>query len=88
MDTDWIPIVSRQGLLVLTRDRHIQQHAAELEAVMAVKGRMVALSSSDAGSTWGQLEVVMTQWRQIEALLEVPGPLVYSASRPVLAKVL
>ena len=88
MDTDWIPIVSRQGLLVLTRDRHIQQHAAELEAVMAVKGRMVALSSSDAGSTWGQLEVVMTQWRQIEALLEVPGPLVYSASRTVLAKVL
>lgn len=87
-DTDWIPIVSRQGLLVLTRDRHIQQHAAELEAVKAVNGRMVAFSSTDAGTTWGQLEVVMTQWRQIEALLDVAGPFVYSVSRTVLAKLL
>jgi hypothetical protein len=87
-DTEWIPIVSRQGLLVLTRDRHIQQHAAELEAVKAVNGWMVARSSTDAGTTWGQLEVVITQWRQIEALLDVAGPFVYSVSRTVLAKLL
>ena len=86
-DTERIPLVSRQGLLVLTRDRHIQSHPAELEAVRTVGGRTVALSSADAGTTWGQLEVVMTQWRQIEALLGLPGPFVYSASRTVLTKI-
>lgn len=30
----------------------------------------------------------MTQWRQIEALLDVPGPFVYSVSRTVIARVL
>lgn len=87
-DTEWIPIVSRLGLIVLTRDRHIHQHTAELSAVRAANGRMVALSSTEAATTWGQLEVVMSQWRQIEALADLPGPFVYSASRTVLTKLL
>jgi PIN like domain len=87
LDPEWIPIVSGQGLLILTRDSHIQNHTAEIEAVMSAKGRLVALSSEDAATTWGQLEVVMTQWRWLEQLRELPGPFVYSLSRTGQTKV-
>ncbi len=81
LDSDWIPIVSSQGLLIITRDRHIKSHTAEIEAVMSAKGRLVALGSVDAATTWGQLEVVMTQWRWLEELRDLPGPFVYSLYR-------
>ncbi len=87
-DPVWIPIVSRQNLLVVTRDSNIKQHSAELAAVQANGCRMVALSSDDATTVWAQLEVVMTQWRKIEGLLEIPGPFIYTATRTTLTKVL
>ena len=86
-DSVWIPLVSEQGLLILTRDGKIQQHTAEIAAVMENQGRMVALSSSDASTIWAQLEVVMTQWRRIEQLAELPGPFIYTATRTLLKKV-
>lgn len=79
-DHVWIPAVSTQGLLVLTRDSRIQQHRAEVSAVVETGGRMVALSSLDATTVWTQLEVVMTQWRRIEELAELPGPFICTAS--------
>ena len=42
---------------------------------------MVALSTEHARSKFEQLEIVMCQWRKIEALLEKPGPFIYVASR-------
>ena len=86
-DSVWIPLVSAQNLLIVTRDSKIQQHSAEIAAVMDNQGRMVALSSGDASTVWGQLEVVMTQWRRIEELAELPGPFIYTATRTVLKKV-
>ncbi len=86
-DADWIPVVSQQGLVVITRDTKIQQHHAEKQAVMENAGRLIALSSAEAATVWSQLEVVMTQWRRIEALAEAPGPWVYSATRSSLKKV-
>jgi hypothetical protein len=32
LDLDWMPIVARRGLIVLTRDRHIRTRPAELRA--------------------------------------------------------
>ena len=43
--------------------------------------KMVNLAGRDAGSTWAQLELVMSQWRAIEALVERPGPFMYVANR-------
>ena len=86
-DTDWIPIVSSEGLLIITRDSNIHQHPAELDAVHSARGRLLALSSADAGTTWGQLEVIMTQWRRIEQLRELPGPFVYSVARTAMTKI-
>jgi len=42
---------------------------------------MVTLSGRDAISTWNQLEILMTQWRQIESLLDQLGPFIYPATR-------
>lgn len=86
-DPIWIPVVSQQGLLIVTRDSKIQQHRAEIAAVVENRGRMVALSSPDAATVWGQLEVIMTQWRRIEELTELPGPFIYTATRTSLVKI-
>jgi PIN like domain len=80
-DTAWIPVVAQAGWVTITRDRHIQDHRAELAAVRENRLRMVALSAPEARTTWEQLEVVMCQWRAIEALADSEGPLLCLATR-------
>lgn len=86
-DTVWIPRVTAEGLLIITRDAKIQRRVAEARAVQDHGAAMVVLASADAGTLWGQLEVLMTQWRSIEALHGLPGPFIYRVSRTVLAPV-
>jgi hypothetical protein len=81
LDAIWIPETARQGWLVITRDRHIQDHRAEIEAVRKNGARMVVLAADEAVDTWHQLEVLMCQWRNVEALLEQPGPFIYTITR-------
>jgi len=80
-DPEWIPVVARLGWVIVTRDRRIQERPAEIAAVRDSGAKMVNLASADAGTTWAQLEVFMTQWRRIEALAERPGPFIFSANR-------
>jgi len=86
-DVDWLPYVARQGWLIVTRDSNIHENRAEIDAVLAHDAKMVALASSDARTKWTQLEVLMTQWRGIEDLQELPGPFVYEAYRTSLTKI-
>ena len=78
---------AKQGWLIITRDRHIQDHPAEIAAVRDHGAKMVALSAADAGSTWNQLEVVMANWRRFEGLVEQVGPFIWRATRSGLGKV-
>lgn len=87
-DEAWIPIVARHSWLIITRDRHIQSRPAQLAAIRSNAGRMVVLSSPDARGVWEQLEVLMTRWRDIERLTDLPAPLIYTVSRSSLRKVL
>lgn len=80
-DSEWIPVIAKLGWVIITRDRRIQEHTAEIDAVRAYGAKMVNLASADAGTIWAQLEVFMLQWRRIEALADQPGPFIYSASR-------
>lgn len=80
-DLDWIPVVAQARWVAITRDRHIQDHRAELAAVRDHRLRLVALSAPEARTTWEQLEVVMCQWRAIEALVDQEGPLLTVATR-------
>ena len=69
------------GLADITRDRHIQDRPAEIEAVRASAARMINLVADDAIGTFAQFEVLLCQWRRIEALLEEGGPFIYSVTR-------
>jgi hypothetical protein len=62
-------------LLIITRDRHIQDHRADIAALGDIGAEMAALSGREAASSWNQLEVVFTQCRAIEPLADKNGPL-------------
>lgn len=87
LDTEWIPVVAREGWLIITRDRRIQEHRAEILAVRDHGAKMVALAARDALNTWQQLEVLFSQWRGIDQLAERPGPFIYTATRTSLRSV-
>lgn len=80
-DEVWIPRVAEAGYLTVTRDSRIGQRVAERRAVVDHGARLVALAARDAKTVWTQLEVLMTQWRRIEKLLELPGPFIVRATR-------
>jgi hypothetical protein len=80
-DAVWIPETARQRWLIITRDRHIQEHRAEIQAVRVSGARMVTLTGRDAVSTFHQLESLMCQWRNVERLLPRPGPFIFAATR-------
>jgi hypothetical protein len=83
LDPDWIPQVAAQGWLIITRDRHIQDRPSEIAAVRTNGARMVVLAGREPGGTFEQLEVFMTQWRLIDAVVGEPGPFIYNATRTV-----
>jgi hypothetical protein len=86
-DEVWIPMVSRDGLAIITRDRRIQDRVAEKDAVVASNGRMFAITSPEQLNNWGLLEVVVSQWRAMERAAEEPGPYIYSLTRTGLTKI-
>lgn len=80
-DLEWIPIVAERNLVVITRDRRIAQRTAEKRAVLEAGARHVAITSREPLNNFGILEVVMCQWRVIEALVDLPGPFIYGITR-------
>jgi hypothetical protein len=86
-DTDWIPKVASRGWLIVTRDSRISERRSEITAVRENNAKMAALNPLDAHTKWGQLEVFMTQWRQIEALINEPGPFIWRVSRTTMTEI-
>ena len=86
-DAVWIPETAKQGWLIISRDRHIQEHRAELEAVRVSGARMVTLTGREAVDTFLQLETLMCQWRNIMELIPEPGPFIFSVTRTRLREV-
>ena len=80
-DDVWIPLVTEQSWLIITKDRHIQTRYRERQAVKEHSARMVSLVGSEAIGTFAQLEIIMCQWRRIETALTEKGPFIYRASR-------
>jgi PIN like domain len=80
-DDVWIPTVTLQGWLIITRDSKIQIHRREITAVRDHGARMVTIVGDEPRGTFAQLEILMSQWRRIEACLDEDGPFIYAASR-------
>jgi hypothetical protein len=87
LDEDWIPVVAARGWLIITRDSKIIENPNEINAVREHRARMVALNQQDAKTKWGQLEVFMTRWRDIEPLTGEPGPFIWRASRTAMTPI-
>jgi PIN like domain len=87
LDEDWIPVVAARGWLIITRDSKITENRNEINAVRENGAKMVALNERDAGTKWGQLEVFMTRWRDIERLTTEPGPFIWRASRTAMTSI-
>jgi hypothetical protein len=81
------PETARHGWVIITRDRHIQDHRAEIEAVRTSGARMVNLAGDEAVDTFAQLEVLMCQWRRVTGLLEETGPFIYVLTRTTLRQI-
>jgi PIN like domain len=84
VDSEWIPIVAKHGWMAITRDGAIQQNAAEIAAVRTYGLRMIALGGTEARTPWEQLEILLCQWRAIEATFEQDGSFIYTATRTTL----
>lgn len=81
LDPVWVPKVTDKGWIIVTRDHNIRENPAERRIVRESEARMVALSGDDAGNKWAQLELLMIRWREIEKLVNEPGPFIFLASR-------
>ena len=86
-DPEWIPIVTAQNWVIISRDSHIASRPAEIAAIRDHGARLIALAGRDAGTPWEQLEVLLTNWRAIERLAASAGPWVYTATRTRLHQV-
>ncbi|MEU7171961.1 MULTISPECIES: hypothetical protein [Micromonospora] len=51
------------------------------------RAKMVALTAADGGSVSGQLEVVVSRWRDIERCLAEPPPFIYAATRTTMRQI-
>ncbi|WP_373234856.1 hypothetical protein [Mycobacterium marinum] len=86
-DREWIPVVAQSGWVAITRDSNIMDHVSLLELINEHGLRLIALSGKDGRDPWGQLEIVLSHWRRIEAVCERRGPLLLVASRTSLRQV-
>jgi hypothetical protein len=80
-DETWIPIVAEQGWAIITRDTRILRRPAELQLVKQHKARMFTISSTEKLTNWHMLEVLMCNWRAIEARVDKSGPFVWTMTR-------
>jgi PIN like domain len=87
LDEEWIPLVAARGWLIISRDSKIMENQNEITAVREHRGKMVALNQQHARTKWGQLEVFMTRWRDIEPLTAEPGPFIWRASRTAMTPI-
>ena len=63
LDPDWIPEVTSQDWLIVTRDANIAVNRAEIAAVRDNNARMVTLASREAKGTWEQPESIRPSGR-------------------------
>lgn len=87
-DREWLPVVGRLGWAVITRDRRIERRPAEKAAVLDHRVKLFAITSTEQLDKWRQLEIVMSRWRDIEALAERPGPFIYRVTRTSVSRML
>lgn len=86
-DDIWIPTVSRAGMAIITRDRHILTRTSEINAVTAANARMFALSVPENLDVWGLVRLTAANWPEMVRIAQEPGPFICNVSWTRLRKV-
>ena len=71
-DPDWIPIVARMNLVVITRDKLARQ--GERELLRQAGLRVFRIGSKHQLSTWATVQLVAGSWERLEAHVRFAGP--------------
>lgn len=76
LDLEWMPVVGRMGLIVLTRDRRIRSRPAELAAYLEHGIRSVWIGAKRDLTPQDQLELFLYHEPRLirEAIKRGPGP--------------
>ena len=76
-DVEWLELCGREGWAVLTMDRRIRYHRAEIAAIRRHRVRAFALTSGNLSAAQ-QAERFIDNRERIEAACVSPGPFVYA----------
>ena len=76
LDDDWLPVVGRRGLVVITRDQRIRYQPAEKRAWVDHGVRGFVLTGTKSQTTAASKAVLDRHWAKIETLIhfEPHGP--------------
>jgi hypothetical protein len=86
-DVAWLRVVAQHGWAIITRDKRITSRPEELEAVRMHEAKLFVITSGERLTVWHMLEIVVSQWRKIEELAQMPGPLIYTVTRTSIRKI-
>lgn len=79
-DDVWIPEVTRVGMTIITRDKHIMSRTHEITAVVAARAQMFALAVPEKLNLWGLVRLAAAHWPEMATLAREPGPFIYNVS--------
>lgn len=81
-DQDWLPVVGRAGLVVLTRDKRIRTRPLERKALLENGVRTCFQTTGGQLTLFQQLQLWLRWWNEIEKLAnDEPGPWLASVTR-------
>lgn len=81
-DQQWLPVVGKAGLVVLTRDKRIRRRPLERQALLTSGVRACFQTTGGQMSLFDQLRLWLRHWSDIEKLVEQePGPWLASVTR-------
>lgn len=81
-DPQWLPVVGKAGLVVLTRDKRIRRRPLERQTLLTNGVRACFQTTGGQLNLFEQLQLWLRYWSDIESLVEEePGPWLASVTR-------
>ena len=80
-DDEWIPTAAAEGLVILTRDRHIRSRPAERQVFVDAGAKCIVVTTG-VSRPLDDLRALLIAWPQIEAhAASMPGPFMFGLAR-------
>lgn len=76
-DVEWLELCGREDWIVLTMDRRIRYHGAEIAAIRRYRVRAFVLTSGNLSASQ-QAQRFVSNAERIHVACEAPGPFVYT----------